>query len=225
MVEPNARRSLVIWGTSGHARIVADIVRLENQYSIVGFLDDNRSAGEAVGFYDAPVLGGRDVLPSLVQQGVGAVLVAIGSPQARLQLAELAASHGLRLATAIHPRAVIAADADLGPGSVVVAGAVVNPGARLGLATIVNTLASVDHGCTLGDGATVCPGARLGGDVTAERCVWVGIGATVRERIHLGEHSVVGAGAVVVDDVPPYTLVLGVPARVVRRLDAPWSPS
>ncbi|HET6880492.1 MAG TPA: acetyltransferase [Pirellulales bacterium] len=225
MVESNARRSLVIWGTSGHARVVADIVRLENRYSIVGFLDDSRRSGDAVEWHDATVLGGRAALPSLADQGIAAVLIAIGSPHVRLQLAELSRSHGLELATAVHPRAVIACDVAVGPGSVVMAGGVVNPGARLGLATIVNTLASVDHGCTLGEGATICPGARLGGNVTVDRGAWVGIGATVRERIHVGANAVIGAGAVVVHDVPPLTVVVGIPARVIRTLDAPWSPA
>lgn len=225
MIESNARRSLVIWGTSGHARVVADIVRLENRYSIVGFLDDHRPTGDAVAFDDARVLGGRVALPLLAQQGVKAVLIAVGSPHSRLQLAELVLSHGLELATAVHPRAIVAGDVEVGAGSVIVAGAVVNPGSRLGRATIVNTLASVDHGCVLADGATICPCARLGGDVTIDRCAWVGIGATVRERIHIREHAVIGAGAVVLDDVASHTVVAGVPARVLRTLDSPWSPS
>lgn len=225
MVESNARRPLVIWGTSGHARVVADIVRLEGRYSIFGFLDDLRPAGDSVGFDNARILGARESLASLAQQGVDAVLVAVGSPHVRLELAELVMSHGLQAATAVHPRAVVAGDVAVSPGSVIVAGAVVNPGVCLGIATIINTLASVDHDCMLGDGATVCPGAHLGGDVTVDRGAWVGVGATVRERIRIGSHAVVGAGAVVVRDVAPYTVVVGVPARVIRTLDAPWSPS
>lgn len=215
----DVRQSLVIWGTSGHARVVADIVALEKRYDIVGFLDDFRQQGEEPRFCTAEILGGREVLPKLIQKGVCAVLIAVGDPRARLTLAGLAASHGLALASAVHPRAIVAGDVEISAGSVIVAGAVVNPGVRIGRATIINTLASVDHGCSLDDGATICPGARLGGDVQVDRCAWVGIGATVRERVRIGEHSVVGAGAVVVRDVPPHAVVVGVPARVVRMLE------
>lgn len=225
MSESKARRPLVIWGTSGHARVVADIVQLENRYALSGFLDDRRAAGEAVDFCDARVIGGREALPALIRQGVEAALIAIGDPQTRLALADLAASHGLHLATAVHPRAVVAADIALGPGAVVMAGAVLNPGARVGLAVVINTLAGVDHGCILGDGATISPGVRLGGDVIIERGAWIGIGATVCERRRIGAHAVVAAGAVVVRDVPPLTVVMGAPARVVRKLDSPWSPA
>lgn len=219
MVKPVETRSLVIWGTGGHARVVADIVNLEQRYDIIGFLDDVREPGEETGFCAARILGGRAALPELARRGVDAVLIALGDPHDRLMLAELATSHGLPLAAAVHPRATVAGDVEVSPGSVVVAGAVVNPGVHMGLAVIINTLAGVDHGCVLEAGATICPGARLGGDVRVGRCAWVGIGATVRERIHIGEHAVVGAGAVVVRDVPPRAVVVGVPGRVVRMLD------
>jgi acetyltransferase-like isoleucine patch superfamily enzyme len=87
--------------------------------------------------------------------------------------------------------------------------------AQLGVACIVNTAAAVDHECKLGDGVHVCPGARLGGCVVVERFATIGMGAVVLPRIRVGEGAVVGAGAVVVDDVEPYTVVVGMPARPV----------
>jgi len=53
--------------------------------------------------------------------------------------------------------------------------------------------------------------------VVVERNVWIGANATVLPGVRLGEGSIVGAGAVVTSDVPPGTLVLGVPARVIRE--------
>ncbi|HVX14803.1 MAG TPA: acetyltransferase [Pirellulales bacterium] len=217
--KPN-RRGLVIWGASGHAKVVADIVRLDDRYTIVGFLDDFRQ-GSTSEFCGAPLLGGREVLPRLAGLGVATILIAVGEPHARLSLASTAASHALELGTAVHPRAVVAADVQVGPGTVVAGGAVVNASAQLGEASVVNTLASVDHDCILEEGATVCPGVHLGGNVVVKRCAWIGIGATVREKITIGESAVVGAGAVVVHDVPPRTLVVGVPARVVKTIDMP----
>jgi acetyltransferase-like isoleucine patch superfamily enzyme len=48
----------------------------------------------------------------------------------------------------------------------------------------------------------------------------IGSGATILARVVIGEHAMVGAGAVVTKDVPPYTIVAGNPARVLRRLSA-----
>jgi len=50
------------------------------------------------------------------------------------------------------------------------------------------------------------------------RNVWIGARATVLQGVTVGDDSVIAAGAVVVDDVPPSTLVAGVPARPIRSL-------
>ncbi len=50
--------------------------------------------------------------------------------------------------------------------------------------------------------------------------VWIGSNATVLQGVTIGEWSVVAAGAVVTKDVPPMTVVGGVPAKIIRRIEA-----
>ena len=208
--------SLVIWGASGHAKVVADIVRLQGEHEIHGFLDDQDPAAEGRAFCGSRVLGGRERLDELHAQGVSHVLFGFGDGAARLRLAALVRERGFALARAIHPRAVVAGDAVVGAGSVIAAGAVIGPATTLGENVIVNTLAGVDHDCAIGDGAHVCPGARLGGWVEVGERAWIGIGATVRDRARVGAGTIVGAGAVVIEDLPDDVVAYGVPARVVR---------
>ncbi len=54
--------------------------------------------------------------------------------------------------------------------------------------------------------------------ITIDTNVWIGVAATVLPGVHIGEGAVVAAGAVVTHDVPPATLVAGVPATVIRKL-------
>jgi UDP-perosamine 4-acetyltransferase len=63
----------------------------------------------------------------------------------------------------------------------------------------------------------VAPGAAIASLVRVGEKTMIGIGATVIERIKIGANSIVGAGAVVVDDVPDNVVVVGVPARVLRK--------
>jgi maltose O-acetyltransferase len=57
--------------------------------------------------------------------------------------------------------------------------------------------------------------------IVIEDDVWIGIRATILKGVHIGRRSVIGAGAVVTTDIPPDSLALGVPARVVKHLDSP----
>lgn len=210
----SGRPGLVIWGASGHASVVADIVRLQGEFELLGFLDDV-SPGRRI--YGATILGGRERLATLRDEGVAHLIVAIGDCDVRLRLAEVGRQSGFGLARAIHPRSVVAGDAVVGEGSVIAAGAVVGSAARIGANAIVNTCASVDHGCIVGDGVHLSPGVHLGGGVAVGEAAWIGIGAAVADRVAIGARSVVGAGAVVLEDVPEGVVAWGVPARVVRE--------
>lgn len=54
------------------------------------------------------------------------------------------------------------------------------------------------------------------GEITVDDDVWIGWGATILSGVHIGQGAVVAAGAVVTTDVPPYAIVGGVPAKVIK---------
>ncbi len=211
------RKKIIIWGASGHAMVVADIIRLRGDYEIVGFLDDVNRGRQKQDFLGSSILGGREQLDALRKEGVDHLILGFGDCDARLKISDLARSKGFTLARAIHPNVIISGDVRVGDGTVIVAGAVVNPGARIGENVIINTSASVDHECVIEDGVHIGPGAHLGCRVIVGSAAWVGIGAVLRDRISIGSRSIIGAGAVVLRDVPDEVVAYGVPARVIRK--------
>jgi len=212
------RKKLVIWGASGHALVLADIIRLRGEYEIAGFLDDVNPDRRNTEFCGATVLGGQEQLDLLPQMGVHDLLVGFGDCRARLKVAELLLARGFRLTVAIHPQATIAPGVPVGAGTAIMAGAVVNAGSQIGENVIINTCASVDHECIIEKGAHICPGVHLAGKVVVGQATWIGIGATVIDKVRIGEHALIGAGAVVVNDIPDGVVAYGVPARVIRKV-------
>jgi len=167
------------------------------------------------------ILGGDELLPELVSQGVTCFVVgvgAIGDNRPRRRLFELGMAHGSTPLTVCHPSAVCSSWAKIGAGSVVFPNAVVNAGAVLGVNVIVNTGAIIEHDCVIGDHAHIAMGACLGGTVQVDALAHIGAGATVRQNLAIGEGAIIGAGAVVIRDVPPWTTVVGVPASVLRQV-------
>lgn len=208
-------KKVIIWGASGHALVVADILRLMGDYAIVGYLDDVSPDRKGESFGGAVIIGGQEKLEELIRRGISNLALGVGDCEARLKLADIARESGFNLITAMHPSAIVASTAHIGAGSVVCAGSVVSPAARLGLAVIVNTCASVDHECNIGDGVHVSPGVHLAGRATVGRGTAVGIGSVAREGIHIGEGCIIGAGSVIVSDLPDHVVAYGVPARVI----------
>jgi len=214
-------RKLVIWGASGHALGVADIVRLQGEYEIVGFLDDVNLQRHGTEFCGAVILGGREQLDNLKKMGVEYCVLAFGDCKARLRLTALIREKGFNLATIIHPNATIVAGVSIGSGTMIDAGAVIKAATRIGESVIINSCTSIGHHCIIGDGVHICPGVCLGGGVVVGQATWVGIGATVKDHVSIGKRSLIGAGAVVLKDIPDGVVAYGIPAKVIRKVDAP----
>lgn len=208
-----------IWGAGGHAKVVAEILRL-NGYEVVGFIDEVNADRKDREFYGSVVLGGREVLDDLLRSGVNKAVVGFGVNRLRLKIAGELSTCGFELVSAIHPGATCASDVFIGEGAVVASGAVIGPSTKVGRHAIVNTQASLDHDCVVGEGAHIGPGAIVTGVVDVGECAWIGAGAVIADHKKVGADSLVGAGAVVVEDVPPSVVVLGVPARVTRKISS-----
>lgn len=206
-------------GAGGHAKVVLDILRLMNEYRVVGLLDPN-CAGDVGGVL---VLGGDELLPRLRAEGVASAFIGVGGVgdnALRIRLFEKVQAAGFTFINAIHPASVLAPSVQLGQGITIMAGAIVNPDAHIGDNVIINTGAIVEHDCEIAAHANISPGAVLCGGVRVGRGAHVGAGATVRQSVTIGERALVGAGAVVIADVAPHTVVVGVPVRVLRTLSA-----
>lgn len=209
---------LVIWGASDHAMVVADIIRLCEEYELVGFLDDMNPERHGAVFFGSTIIGGKEQLNELRRQGVHHVIFGFGHAEARLLLAEHVRAQGFRLATAIHPHAVIAADVAIREGTVIKAGAVVDPDVTIGGNVIIGAGATIAHGSTLAKGVRISGGADLAGRVHIEEAAWIGVGAVIKNHVRIGARALIGAGAVVVEDIPEGMVGYGNPARVVRKV-------
>lgn len=204
---------LAILGASGHGKVVADTAE-SCGWKTIEFFDDAWPALCRNGAWD--VVGDTAALVASLHEYDG-VLVAIGNNQIRQAKLHQLKALGAKLTSLQHPDSTVSRYATLGEGGVVFAGVVVNADAKIGVGAILNTGCSVDHDCQLGACVHISPGARLAGGVSVQELSWVGIGACVRQLVQIGSQVVIGAGAVVVADVPDKVTVAGVPAKILSR--------
>jgi sugar O-acyltransferase (sialic acid O-acetyltransferase NeuD family) len=201
--------TLLILGAGGHGRVVADAAALSRQWTrvVASDRDPARCRAELVPGVTAMALGEALALASSVH-------IAIGGAESRET--EAAAIAAASLATVMHPTASVSPHADVSAGSFIAAQAVVAPGARLGRCVIVNHGAVIDHDVALGDFSHIAPLVALGGGVQVGRRVLIGSGASVLPGLRIGDDIVVGAGAVVCENLSEPGVYAGVPARRVK---------
>ena len=201
---------LFIVGCSGHGKVIVDIALKQNKYDKLLFLDDNPKSDNCLGI---PVAG-SSTYENITSEDE--IIVAIGNPDIRQRLQETYSQKGFKIATLIHPDAVIGAGVKIDEGTVVMAGAVINPDAVVGKGVIINTGATVDHDDVICDYAHISVGAHIAGTVTMGRAAWIGAGAVVSNNLHICDNVMIGAGAAVVRNIEEQGTYVGVPARKIK---------
>jgi len=215
------RTKLILLGAGNHGKVLADLAELLPEIELVGLLDDAEPRwGSRVLHY--PVLGPIRALPGLAREmGIDLAAFGIGDNQLRRRWFEMARRTGLAAARLVHPSAVISRHVELGEAVAVLAGVVVNVGAVVGDNVCLNTGSSIDHDCRLGDHSHIFPNATLAGGVEVGAYATVGSNAVVNPNVRIGRNAYVGAGAVVLYDVGDDEVVVGNPARLLRRAPPP----
>jgi UDP-perosamine 4-acetyltransferase len=209
-------------GAGGHAKAVLDVLAAVGGFEVVGLLDPRRElVGRTVG--EAEVLGDDSLLGRYYDDGVRHAFIGLGGAgdtRPRRRLYETARSAGFEIASLVHPSAVVSPSARIGAGATLLPLSAVQADSELGEDVIVNTGAVVEHDCRIGAHVHVATNATVASGVGVGDGAHIGAGATIRQGIDVGAGAIVGAGAVVVRDVDPGVVVVGVPATVLRPVEA-----
>ncbi|MCE2617187.1 MAG: acetyltransferase [Phocaeicola sp.] len=198
---------MYLYGAGGHAKVIRDILEA-NGIIFSGIIDDNPKEKS---FMEQEIKHSLD--------GVGEVIISIGSNKKRKLLSERLFKRGIIFGTAIHPSAILSKYAKVEEGTVVMQGAIIQSCTHIGKHCIINSGASIDHDNEIEDYVHISPHATLCGEVTVGEGTWIGAGTVLKQCTKIGKWSVIGAGSVVVSDIPDGVLAYGNPCRVVRLIN------
>jgi acetyltransferase EpsM len=199
-----------IVGAGAHGRVTVDILRAAGSTNLA-FIDDSLNLrGKSVA--GVAVEGGIDHLFAHLDNA--GVVVAIGKPPARAAIVSRLTERGADFINAIHPSALVMPSATLGTGNILGPLAIVETNARLGNHCLVNANVLVAHDGKVGNCVNLAPGVLLGGRVTVHDQAFIAIGARVLPRLTVGFGAIVGATALVTNDVPERVMVVGSPAKL-----------
>jgi len=203
------KEKIFVFGASGHAKVVIDILEKQGLFEIAAIVDDNKQL-KGKSFCNYTIIGGKEELLQFDNCGTNKGIVAIGNNEVRCLIGQWLEEHQYKLIVAVHPSSQIGRDVYIGAGSVVMANAVINPSATIGENVIVNTGAIVDHDCIIGDAVHLAPGTVVCGTVQIGRQTFLGTGSTVIQNLTIGDRVLVSAGTTVYKNIPDNSNVVGV---------------
>ena len=214
-------QNIVILGAGGFGREVLDIIIAQNKVSerwkILGFVDeDPELKGKVLNGY--PVLGSFDWFSKIDLKEI-MVVCAIGDNISKKKVVEKAKGLGLTFANVVHPSVIMTEFVTLGEGVIICAGCILTNQITIGNHVIINLDVTIGHDSIIEDFCTLSPGVHISGRNKIGEGANVGTGAVTIQGIVIGRWSIIGAGAVVAQDIPDKVVAVGVPAKPIKQVE------
>jgi len=212
-------KPLVLFGATHFGEVCAQLFRdmndSEPQWDILGFLDDDQRKWNST-HLELPVLGGIDWLKESAPAETH-VVISIGRPPYRRQVAGRLDEFGVTWATGIHPSVITSPSTSFGDGSLVMAGCLFANRVVVGNHVVINPGAIIGHHTRVGDFSTINAGVKIAGDVELGVGTYVGIGAAISDKLTVGKGAIIGGGTMVIESVDSFVTAVGVPAKVIKQ--------
>ena len=216
----NFMKNCVIIGAGGFGREVHMLIDQINatslQYKVLGFYDDSVVKGTFI--------NGLEVLGTLqdlneVTEPTG-VCIAIGAPKVKKVIVEKLTNSLLFFPKLIHPSVIhgISENA-IGKGTIICAGTIITVNNTIGEFVILNLGCTVGHDTVIGNYCAFMPQSNIAGEVVLGEAVYGGMGVGIINQVTVGNNVTLGAGSVVVKNIPSNCLAVGIPAKVIKEYE------
>lgn len=190
-----------------------------NEYDILGFLDDDKNKHNKI-------ISGKKVLGSTEWALKNKIkntkyVIAIGNGKTRKKIVNRIGRKNNEFLTVIHPSTIVSDSAIIGNGTVIQAGTIITVDVEIGNHCRIDTNCTIAHDSKISDFVDISPGAHINGTNKIQTGAFVGSATTTKENISIGKWSIIGAGTVLLADVPDLSMYVGVPGKLKKKLTMP----
>lgn len=211
-------KDLIIFGASGFGREVAWAAERQNKvtptWNILGFMDDDESIqGTEINGYK--VLGRSSDVGNYPE---AYFVVAVGASRTREKIVNnMKAVHPeIKFGTVVDPSVAMSNLVTIGEGSIICAHTIITVNIEIGSHVIINLDCTIGHDAILQDFVTLYPSVNVSGITNIGHAVELGTGMQIIQGKCVGDYSIVGAGSVVVKDIPAKCTAVGSPAKPIK---------
>ncbi len=214
-------KDIVIIGAGGFGKEAAQLIKEINKdkktWNLLGFIDETTEKhGSQIN--DTTVLGGFDWFDNKPVNKIWAVC-ALGNPRDKYILLKKASAYKINYATLIHPDAKLSKYSELGFGCIICCNSFISVNTRIGNHVCINPGCGIGHDTVIEDYTSLYWNVTLSGNVYIHEGCEIGSKAIVIQKKTVGKWSIIGAGAVIVRDMPENCTAVGVPGKIIKITD------
>jgi sugar O-acyltransferase (sialic acid O-acetyltransferase NeuD family) len=203
---------------ANNPQIIKIIKRKERQdpnFKFLGFID-NDSKKWNTNFFSYPIFGGLDKIKDLTNDDVLFCNFITRDCVTRYETSLELIKNGAKLTNLIDPE-VDMDMVEIGIGNYIQEHVDIQAGVSIGNNSSIHLGSLISHESRIGDSVFISVNCNIAGLVNIEDGVFVGTGASIIPRKKIGKWSIIGAGSVIIDDVPPYSVVVGNPGKIIKH--------
>lgn len=214
-------RKVIILGTGGQSvdilDTIADMKDTGEDVECVGFLDDNKDLwGKEIG--GVKVLGSLKKASSFSEvwfvNGIGTSTNFV----LKEKIVRSTQVPARRFISLIHPTASVSRTAKIGRGAVIFQNVTITANVKVGRHVVVLPQSVLSHDSQIGDYTCIAGGVCISGRVKIGKSCYLGTNSAIKDGLRVGGGSLVGMGSVVLNDVARNSVMVGNPARLLRRV-------
>lgn len=211
---------MLIIGAGGHAKEVLEVFYQNNALENIYFFDDVTENMPNMIYQKFKVIKTISEVENLFKIRENTFVLGVGSSFIRYKLAKKFIALGGKLCSAVSPFAQIGHyEVVLGKGVDIMTNTVITNNVIIGEGTLLNRNTNISHDAIIGKYCEFSPSVNISGNCTIGNFCSFGTGAIVLPKITIGDNVIVGAGAVVTQGVESNSVVVGIPAKVIRKLE------
>lgn len=211
-------KDLIIFGASGFGREVAWAVERINAqnptWNLIGFMDDDEN------IQDKEINGYRVLgqTSDVINYPNAYFVVAVGASRVREMIVSnmRTVNPSIKFGTIIDPSVEMSKLVNIGEGTIICAHTIITVNIEIGSHVIINLDCTIGHDAILQDFVTLYPSVNVSGITNIGHAVELGTGMQIIQGKHIGDYSIIGAGAVVVKDIPEKCTAVGSPAKPIK---------
>ncbi len=211
------KSKIIVFGCGSQAKYVIDNLSTNKSISINDFIIVDLEINKKSNKYQTRIdkFFNLDDALDLAKDNRNSSIIAHGNNNLKEEIAKKL--NGVNFVNAFHPNVSMSSSVSINSGNIINSGAIILPNAKIGSHCIIHSGCVIEHDCIIRDFSNIAPGVVMAGGVEVGEKTYLYTGVKVGPGVKIGNNCVIGAGSVVLKNLPSGVRAYGVPAKVIEN--------
>lgn len=210
-------KKIVIFGSGGHARSILTEVLKDNEFKVLGFIDEDKPIGTPVDSYNNvtyEVISSLPMLSNVIDEYTYGI-IGVGLNFLRQKIVNEVTNKypNFKWARIISKDSIINGNVEIDDGTIILSASIINTGTCIGKHCIINTRTILEHDNKFADFTSTGPDVTTGGNVIVDYCSHIGLGSSINNNVKISENTVIGSKSLCTKNCEANSIYIGSPAQ------------